>query len=361
MDPSPTNAVHGRGAQTRVQNRYEPLAFEEDWEHLSEEEIADGAASRPRTQFLEDHSKSIVTENDSPDISFRYSLNPYRGCEHGCSYCYARPYHEYLGFSPALDFETKILVKPRAAELFREWLARPTYNPETVVFSGVTDCYQPIERTLRLTRACLEVAAECLQPVGIVTKNAGVTRDIDLLARLAEHDAAGVAISIPTLNAELSRKMEPRTSTPEARLRAIEKLAAAGIRTQVMVAPVIPGLTDSEVPAVLKAAREAGATIAGYTLLRLPAGVREVFMGWLETRFPEHLSRVTALVQSTRGGKLNSADFGQRMRGAGAYAEQIAQTFRAFSHKLGYTSKPERLNASRFQPPRSAHGQQYLF
>ncbi|MCA9240429.1 MAG: PA0069 family radical SAM protein [Planctomycetales bacterium] len=355
------NPQHGRGAQTRVPNRYEPLALEVDWEHLTDEDIAEGRADRPRTEFLEDQSQSIISENRSPDIPFRYSLNPYRGCEHGCSYCYARPSHEFLGFSPALDFETKILVKPRAAELFRQWLARAAYRPETVVFSGVTDCYQPVERKLRLTRACLEVATECRQPIGVVTKNAGVTRDLELLAQLAAHNAACVALSIPTLNVELSRRMEPRTSTPEARLRAIERLSAAGIPTQVMVAPVIPGLTDSEIPAVLKAAREAGATTAGYTLLRLPAGVRQVFLGWIDACYPQHTSRVEALVRSTREGKLNCADFGQRMRGEGAYADQIAQTFRAFKQKLGYAEKAPPLDASGFLPPRDSTGQQWLF
>ncbi|TWT85541.1 Radical SAM superfamily protein [Posidoniimonas polymericola] len=360
MAREPGKPLRGRGAQAPVGNRFEPLQLEADHEHLAEDDILEDLARRPPTRFFDDDSQSVVTENSSPDIMFRYSVNPYRGCEHGCSYCYARPYHEFLGLDPAIDFESVILVKRRAPALLREWLARPRYTPETIAFSGVTDCYQPIERQLRLTRGCLEVAAECLQPVGIITKNAGVTRDIDVLQQLAAHGAGRVAISIPTLNAELSRKMEPRTSSPAARLRAIRELTDAGIPVQLMAAPVIPGLTDSELPAILAAAREAGAVQAGYTLLRLPPGVQEVFMDWLRIAAPESLERVTAMIGAVRGGKLNDSRFGVRHRGEGAYALQIGQAFGAFKRKLGYVDG-ERLNAAAFKPPAAAGGQQWLF
>ncbi|TWT30378.1 Radical SAM superfamily protein [Posidoniimonas corsicana] len=361
MTREPGNALRGRGAQAAVGNRFEPLQLTADYEHLDEDEILEDLDRRPATRFFDDESQSIVTENSSPDIMFRYSVNPYRGCEHGCSYCYARPYHEFLGLNPAIDFESVILVKRNAAPLLRDWLARPGYTPETIAFSGVTDCYQPIERRLGLTRACLEVAAECCQPVGIITKNAGVTRDIDLLKRLAAHDAVRVAVSIPTLDARLSRKMEPRTSSPAARLRAVRELADAGVPVQLMTAPVIPGLTDSELPSILAAGREAGARHASYTVLRLPRGVREVFVDWLRITAPESLDRVTALVGAVRNGQLNDSRFGVRHRGEGAYAEQISQTFRAFSRKLGYEQHPGTLNAGAFKPPTTAGGQQWLF
>lgn len=360
MDPGSHPPTKGRGAQSRPANRFERVRTEDDLQDLADDERAYRAARRPPTQLFEDQSKSIVSENHSPDIFFRYSVNPYRGCEHGCSYCYARPTHEYLGLSAGLDFETKILFKPRAAELFRAWLARPAYVPEQVVFSGVTDCYQPVERRLRLTRACLEVAAECRQPLGVVTKNALVTRDLDLFSSLAQHGAVSVAVSIPTLDESLSRRMEPRTSSPTARLRAIEQLAAAGVPTQVMAAPVIPGLTDSATPAVLAAARDAGATSASFTLLRLPHAVREVFFEWLAATAPTHAQRVDALVRSTRDGRLNDSGFGSRMRGGGAYAQQIGQTFRAFARKLGLAERPPTLSTAAFRPP-VVDGQRRLF
>lgn len=359
-DPSPTTR-RGRGAQTPVGNRYEPIHVEPDHEQLTDDDILELDSRRTPTRFYEDDAKSIVSQNDSPDIPFRYSLNPYRGCEHGCSYCYARPTHEYLGLNPALDFESVVLVKPRAAELFRAWLARPSYEPETVVFSGVTDCYQPAERRLRLTRACLRVAAECRQPVGIVTKNAAVTRDTDLLQELAALGAVSVAISVPTLSRELSRSMEPRTSSPAARLRAITALSSAGVPVHLIMAPVIPGLTDSEAPAILRAGRRAGARSASYSLLRLPRGVREVFVGWLQTAQPDAADRVISRIQATRDGALNHAGFGQRMRGAGPYAEQIAQTFRAFHRTLGYESSPPRPSGQHFRPPVVSGDQRRLF
>lgn len=268
----------GRGAHIQPPNRFLAQRVEADFEHVADDEEYLAQLGRPPTEYLPDVSESIVTENDSPDVGFRFSVNPYRGCAHGCSYCYARPYHEYLSFSAGLDFESKVLVKHRAPELFRDWLARPAWQPETISFSGVTDCYQPAEREFQLTRRCLEVAAECGQPIGIITKNALVTRDLDVLQQLAAHRAVRVGISITTLDARLARAMEPRTSSPEARLRTIRELTSAGIPTQLMLAPVIPGLNDSEIPAILKAARDAGAEGAGYVLLKLPQSVREIFL-----------------------------------------------------------------------------------
>jgi len=288
-------------------------------------------------------------------------VNPYRGCSHGCSYCYARPTHEYLGLSAGLDFETKVFVKHHAAELLRDFLARPAWQPETIVFSGVTDCYQPVERELRITRGCLAVAAECRQPVGIITKNALVVRDLDLLSRLADHRAVQVSLSITTLDAKLARAMEPRTSSPEARLRALRELKKAGIRTNVMVAPIIPGLNDSEIPAILAAAREAGAQSAGYVLLKLATTVREVFLDWLQRTYPARAPRIETMIRSTRGGKLNDSRFGRRQRGTGPVADLVADTFRVWTAKLGFNDDTPPLNSDAFRPPRPSSGQLQLF
>ncbi|MEM6328981.1 MAG: PA0069 family radical SAM protein [Planctomycetota bacterium] len=315
----------------------------------------------PATEFLADQSWSIVSENRSPDIPFRYSVNPYRGCEHGCSYCYARPTHEYLGMSAGLDFETRILVKHDAAALFRRWLARESYTPETVMFSGVTDCYQPIERRLGLTRQCLRVAAECRQPVSCVTKNALVARDLDLWADLAGDGCGGVAVSLTTLDEPLARDMEPRTSSPAARLRAIERLSAAGVPVHAMLAPLIPGLTDAEAPALLKAAHSAGARTAGYLVLRLPATVEAVFLDWLRRRRPNHYPRVVALIQGVRGGKMNDPRFHSRMRGEGAYADQLSQTVAVVAKRLGLAARQAPLRTDRFVRPTPPGAQRRLF
>ena len=288
-------------------------------------------------------------------------MNPYRGCAHGCSYCYARPDHEYLGLSAGLDFETKILVKHRAAELLREFLARPSWQPETIAFSGVTDCYQPAEREFRITRACVEVAAECRQPIGIITKNALVCRDIDLLQQLAAHGAVRVSLSITTLDAKLARVMEPRTSSPERPPARNPRTLAAGIPTNVMPAPIIPGLNDSEIPAILTAAREAGANWAGYVLLKLPTTVRPVFLDWLERNYPDKSERVQSLIRSVRGGHLNDSQFGRRQVGTGNIAELIADTFRLWCTKLGYIEDHPPLNADDFCPPAPSTGQLRLF
>lgn len=333
-----------------VDDSIEPDPFDEDFPDPS-----------PRTTFLPDASRSIVSENDSPDIFFRYSINPYRGCEHGCSYCYARPSHEYLGLNAGLDFETRIFVKERAPELFRDWLARPAYEPEVVTFSGITDCYQPIERRLQLTRRCLEVALEARQPIGIVTKNALVTRDVDLLSRLAELDCASVALSINSLDDSLARAMEPRTSRPSARLNAIRKLSDAGIPMTVMVAPVIPGLNDIEIPAILEAARDHGADRAGTILLRLPYAVKVVFLDWLDRNRPTMRARVEGLIRQTRHGELNNTTWGERMRGQGEIADQIGKTFRLFQRKYGLDGERPPLSTEHFRPPQTSDGQMTLF
>lgn len=355
----------GRGANVQPANPYLAVRCETDLEHLADDpeyfaeyqQILD----RPPTEYLPDQSQTIVAQNDSPDIGFRYSINPYRGCSHGCSYCYARPTHEYLGLSAGLDFETKVMVKHRAAELFRDFLARPSWQPETIAFSGVTDCYQPAERQFQLTRGCLAVAAECRQPVGIVTKNALVARDLDLLQQLSAHRAVRVCVSITTLDAKLARAMEPRTSSPDARLRTIRELSQAGIRTHLMLAPVIPGLNDSEIPAIMTAARDAGAEGVGHVLLRLPTTVRPVFFDWLARNCPDRLPRIETLLRSTRAGRLNDSQFGRRQRGAGNVAELINNTFTLWHTKLGYPSESEPLNCEAFRPPQPTSGQLRLF
>jgi DNA repair photolyase len=350
---------HGRGAQAEPPNRFESVHAERDWEQLVDEELTD---DRPvKTQFLVDHSRSIVSENDSPDIPFRYSVNPYRGCEHGCAYCYARPTHEYLGFNAGLDFESRILVKMQAPELFRDWLARDEYQPDWIAFSGVTDCYQPAERRYELTRRCLQVAAACGQPIGIVTKNALVARDLDLLQSMAARQTAHVMISVTTLDAELARMLEPRTSSPQARLRTIRQLASAGVETGVMIGPVIPGLNDVEIPTILQAAREAGAVTAAYILLRLPLAVRPIFLDWVAKSLPSRRDKIESLIRQCRDGELNSSQFGDRHRGHGPIADQIAQTFRVFARKFQLDRARPALNTRHFRPPTPSSGQLRLF
>ena len=354
-------AAKGRGAYVSPPNRFGQIHAEDDLEHVEhDEEYLEGLRTL-KTQYLPDDSRSIVSKNDSPDLNFNYSLNPYRGCLHGCSYCYARPTHEYLGLNAGLDFESKIFVKERAPELFRDFLARDNWTPELIAFSGITDCYQPIERDYQLTRQCLEVAAEARQPIGIVTKNALVTRDLDVLTEMASHQVISVAISVTTLDAELARVMEPRTSTPEARLLAISKLADAKVPVSVMIGPVIPGLNDSEIPAILKAASEAGATKASWNLLRLPLAVRPIFEDWLARVRPLDRERVESRIQACRDGGMNDANFGSRMRGTGEIADQISQTFRVFAAKFGLDRGIDRMDTAAFRPPKPSSGQLRLF
>jgi DNA repair photolyase len=318
-------------------------------------------ARNPATAFLPDRARSVVTENASPDVGFRYSVNPYRGCEHGCPYCYARPTHEYLGLDAGLGFETTILVKHDAPALFRAFLARPAWVPEPVALSGVTDPYQPCEREYRLTRRCLEVAAAADQPVGLITKNALVLRDLDLLGPMAARRLAQVNVSVTTLDPALARAMEPRASTPAARLRAVRELSAAGVPVRVLVAPVVPGLTDHEMPAILAAARAAGATAAGYGLLRLPLAVAPVFLDWLARTRPDCKGRVLARIRGVRGGRLNDAAFGRRMTGEGELADQIGGLFRVFARRHGLDGDLPAYDCSRFRPPPDARGQGRLF
>ena len=360
MDAKP-RAFTGRGAVVSPPNRFESTHSQADYEQLAADDELLTDERKIATEFLPDHTKTIITENDSPDVGFRFSMNPYRGCEHGCAYCYARPGHEYLGMNAGLDFESRILVKHDAPALLRRELNKPSWQPEVIVISGVTDCYQPAERRFRLTRGLLEVLLEARHPVGLITKNSLVLRDIDLLEPLAKRNLVHVNLSITTLDAELARTLEPRTATPAAKLRAIRELSSRGIPVRVMVAPIIPGLTDQEVPEILAAAREAGASGAGYVMLRLPWAVAPIFTAWLHAHVPLKAARVESLIRSLRGGKLYDSSFGDRMSGSGAYADGIESTFNLFRSKYGLDGRLAPLDTSAFEPPRLAGGQMRLF
>jgi DNA repair photolyase len=311
----------------------------------------------PETVYLKDTARTIIAANDSPDVGFTHSINPYRGCSHGCIYCYARPTHEYFGLSAGLDFETKIFVKEDAPQLLRKELSSPNWQPTTLSLSGVTDCYQPVERQLALTRRCLEVLLEFRNPAGVITKNHLVTRDIDLLAQLASLSAAVVMVSVTTLDPELSARMEPRTSAPARRLAAIEAIARAGIPAGVMVAPVIPGLTDHEMPSILKAAADAGAMTCGYVPVRLPFAVAPLFEQWLSRHYPDRKDKVLNRIRDLRGGKLNDSNFHSRMRGQGVFADQIASMFQLARRKAGLDKPFPKLSTEAFR----AGGQLTLF
>jgi DNA repair photolyase len=343
----PPNALRGRGSAVQPPNRFERLSVAID------EEIS-ATEPGPRTQFFQDSARSIISRNESPDIPFSASINAYRGCEHGCAYCYARPYHEYLGFSSGLDFESRILVKTGAAALLRAELSSPKWVPQPLAMSGVTDCYQPVERKLEITRGCLEVLAEFRNPVGIVTKNHLVTRDRDHLSSLAAHDAARVFLSITTLDPTLSSRLEPRASRPAHRLSAIRELANAGIPVGVLVAPVIPGLNEHEIPAIVEAAAAAGARYAGYTILRLPYAVKDIFKAWLETHFPDRVDRVLNRVRDLRGGKLNVSTFGERFRGSGVSADEISRLFTVSARRAGLNHDRPHLSTAAFRRPAPA-------
>jgi DNA repair photolyase len=332
-----------RGVPENPANRFEKIHLEPDADWNPDDDPL------PRTRFFKDHSQTVISHNDSPDIGFEASLNPYRGCEHGCIYCYARPTHEFLGFSAGLDFESKIMVKEDAPELLRKEMSSPKWQPQVIFMSGVTDCYQPVERKLKLTRRCLEVLAEFRNPVFIVTKNRLVTRDLDLLSELARHHSVGVWLSITTLDSELRKVMEPRTSPPAARLAAIRELSGAGIPVGVNVAPIIPGMTDHEMPAILKAAAEAGATSAGYTVVRLPYAVAPLFEKWLETHFPDRKEKVLNRLRAMRGGKLYDAQWGKRFSGEGIFANQIGQMFKVARRKAGIPNDGAELSTAAFR------------
>ncbi len=342
--------IHGRGVTANPPNRFERLHVEHDFEQIDESEFL-AAHARPATEYFNDTTKTIITTNDSPDVGFTHSINPYRGCSHGCCYCFARIGHEYLGFSSGLDFETRIMVKRDAAQLLRKELSLPRYRPVTIHISGVTDCYQPIERKFQITRECLAVLAEFGNPVSIITKNHLVTRDIDLLSKLATQQAAVVMLSITTLDPDLARVMEPRTSTPRRRLDAIRQLTAAGIPTGVMAAPMIPGLNDHEMPAILKAAGEAGAVWAGMTPIRLALSIAGLFEQWLTDHFPDRKEKVLNRIRSMRSGKLNDPRFGNRMRGEGIWADQLKTVFKLAKHRAGFTGEFPQLSSEHFRGP----------
>jgi DNA repair photolyase len=346
LSMSQERTIKGRGAAGNPTNRFEAISFEreEDW---------NPAEDRPlRTQFFRDATSSLITYNKSPDVGFEASINPYRGCEHGCIYCYARPTHEFLGFSAGLDFESKIMVKENAPELLRNELSSRKWKPQTLAMSGVTDCYQPIEKKLRITRGCLEVLAEFRNPVAIISKNYLVTRDIDVLSEMAKHECVMVNLSVTTLDASLTPVLEPRSSLPEFRLRAIRELTAAGIPVGVMIAPIIPGLTDHEIPSIVNAVAKAGAVSIGYVVLRLPYAVKDLFESWIERHFPERKDKVLNRIRAMRGGKLNDSNFHSRMEGEGIFAQQIEKMFDVAVRKAGLAGneRPE-LSTKGFMRP----------
>ena len=343
--------IKGRGAAENPANRFVRLSI------IPDPDAAPDDRPAPATEFYRDTTRTIIARNTSPDIPFEASLNPYRGCEHGCIYCYARPTHEYLGFSAGLDFESKIVVKEDAPELLRKELSSPNWVPKPVAISGVTDAYQPIERKLRLTRRCLEVFLEFNNPATICTKNALVTRDIDILSQMARRNLTAVFLSITTLDPGLSRLMEPRTAAPRRRLEAIEKLTAAGIPAGVLVSPVIPALTDHEMPAILEAAASAGAISAGWQLVRLPMAVGELFENWLARHFPDRKDKVLSRIRAIRGGQLDDTDFATRMSGQGIFADQIAQIFDLTCRRLHLNERHIELSTDHFRRP----GQMLLF
>jgi len=338
----------GRGSALNPPNRFEELRVEplEDDAIFSEEQ-----RHKIPTKFYVDTSKSILAKNDSPDLGFKYSINPYRGCEHGCIYCYARPSHEYLGFSSGLDFESKIMVKLDAPALLASALRLKSWKPQIIALSGNTDCYQPVERKLELTRQCLGVFSDYRNPVSIITKNALVRRDADILKEMSELDLVSVTISVTTLDNELARIMEPRTSSPAKRLETVEELSASGVRVGVLLAPVIPGLTDEEIPSILKEAASRGARYAGYTMLRLPYAIKDLFQEWLQRSIPERASKVLSRIREIRGGKLNDSGFGIRMKGEGHIAEAIKQLFHSSHRKYFGDDQRFKLNSRHFRIP----------
>lgn len=355
MTEHPQQAIRGRGAFLNIPNRFEEIAFEPDGDWLDEGQPA------PQTKYFKDSSKSIITYNDSPDIRFDASINPYRGCEHGCVYCYARPTHEYLGMSAGLDFETKIMVKMDAPVLLRKELAAKKWKPQALAISGVTDCYQPVERKFQLTRQCLQVLLDFRNPAWIVTKNHLITRDIDVLKEMAQYQCVSVYISLSSLRDDLVQVMEPRTSRPMLRLKAMRELSAAGIPVGVMVAPVIPGLNDHEIPSVIEAAADAGVDYAAYIMLRLPYTVKDLFVQFVHEHFPNMENKIINRIKLMRGGKLNNAEFGKRFRGEGIFVEQTDKIFHNAVKKEGLNQKAPATNTAHFRVPIVESNQEMLW
>jgi len=341
------SANKSRGAGFDPKNRFEKLYIDYNDENLDIFDDIEIKENTP-TEFYFDNTKTLIVHNDSPDVGFDFSINPYRGCEHGCIYCYARPSHEYLGFSPGIDFETKIIVKHDAPELLEAELSKKSWIPQPIALSGNTDCYQPVERKLQLTRRCLEVFLKLRNPVSITTKNAMILRDLDILKELASMQLASVTISISSLNRELTRKMEPRTSVPSQRLHTIEELSKNGIQVGVLVAPIIPGLTDEEIPNILKEASEHGATFAGKVMLRLPHQNEALFIEWLNRIYPEKASKILNRIKDVRQGNLNDPNFNSRMTGTGEIANSINNLFYASEKKYNLHNHKEVLATDKF-------------
>jgi DNA repair photolyase len=347
----------GRGALSNASGRYEPaarIAFDDGWRSLDE-------LPPFKTTVQTDATRKIITRNQSPDIGFDRSINPYRGCEHGCIYCFARPTHAYLGLSPGLDFESRLFVKPEAAELLEKELADPKYSPRVIAIGTNTDPYQPIERRYQVMRRILEVLDKCSHPVGIVTKSALVLRDLDILARMAQRNLVKVALSVTTLDPQLARTMEPRAATPMRRLETLRRLSQAGVPTAVMVAPIVPAINDMDIERILEAAKVAGVKEAGYVLLRLPLEVRDLFHEWVKANFPDRADKVIKIVRETQGGKDYDSRWFTRQKGKGPYAWLIGRRFQLTCEKLGLNERKLSLDASRFTPPRPDSDQFQLF
>ncbi|MFL6541646.1 MAG: PA0069 family radical SAM protein [Chthoniobacterales bacterium] len=348
-DRAVAERFRGRGASINPANRFDKLHLEEDFSELPPGE---DEAPRIRTLYLRDDTKTIIARNNSPDVGFETSINAYRGCEHGCIYCFARPTHEYLGFSAGVDFESRIVVKERAPELLEAELSSAKWKPQLLMMSGVTDCYQPIERKMELTRRCLQVLAKFRNPVGLLTKNRLITRDIDVLKELAAHNCVAANLSITSLDSELQRILEPRTSPPTARLEAVQQLHEAGIPVGVMVAPIIPGINDHEMPAILEACRKAGAQFAAYVLLRLPWAVAPLVERWLDEYFPDRKAKVLGRLREMRGGqKLYDSRWGKRQTGEGIFADQIAAIFEVAARRAGLDGPRPKLSTAAFRRP----------
>jgi len=357
----PSAAIKGRGSASRIDGRFEQRtveAVDDGWYRMPDD--SDPEPGKPVTEVRFEQARSIISRNTSPDVPFGQSINPFRGCEHGCVYCFARPTHAYLGLSPGLDFETRLVAKSNAAELLREELRKQGYRPEPIALGINTDAYQPIEKRLRITRKLLEVLHEAAHPVSIVTKSSRILRDIDLLSDMAQRGLVHVFVSVTTLDNRLSSKLEPRAAAPAARLKTIRGLREAGIPTGVLLAPVIPAINDAEIERILDAVRHAGAQAAGYVLLRLPHELKEVWREWLQLHYPQRAAHALSLIQQMHGGRDYDSAFGQRMRGSGPFADLIAQRFRRAHRRLGFGEIPA-LRRELFRPPVAAGDQGDLF